>query len=143
MIYDGRRRRIPVVDASESITVVHQDHDYAHLPSGAPHHRHPESERNVRLAGGREVVFRLEDADWRLSSAGPVRKRFFEYRYPRRWETDLTVRLGPGRAVRLVRMALRPIETVRFLLGLPPRQKRRKGAVQTSDRIPRNAGESS
>jgi hypothetical protein len=117
MIYDGRRRRIPVVDASDAITVVHQNHDYSHLPGGAAHHRHPESIRNIDLAGGREVIFRLEDADWRLSPRGPVPKGPMEFRYPRRWEADLTARLGPGRLVRLVRMILRPIPSIRYLLA--------------------------
>lgn len=143
MIFDGRRRRIPVIDASEAITVVHQNHDYAHLPSGASHHRHPESARNVRLAGGREVVFRLEDADWRLSPAGPVRKRPSEYRYPRRWEADLTARLGPGRAVRILRMLLRPVDTLRSVLGFPPRRRRPKDSGPGTERAPMNSGEPS
>lgn len=117
MIYDGRRRRIPVIDAGQAITVVHQDHDYAHLPGGAPHYRHPESQRNLEIAGGREVVFRLEDADWRLSPKGPVRKGPLEWRYPRRWEADLTARFGPGRLSRLARMAFRPRLVLRQLLG--------------------------
>jgi hypothetical protein len=108
MIYDGRRRRIPVIDASQVITVVHQNHDYSHLPGGAPHHRHPESLRNLEIAGGREVVFRLEDADWRLSPEGPVRKGRRDWRYPRRWEADLMIRFGPGRLARLVRLIFRP-----------------------------------
>jgi hypothetical protein len=138
MIYDGRRRRIPVVDASDAITVVHQNHDYAHLPGGAPHHRHPESLRNIDLAGGREVIFRLEDADWRLSARGPVRKGPTEYRYPRRWEADLTARLGPGRLARLVRMILRPVQTVRYLLALRP--GRGEDATGAGSESPHHAG---
>jgi hypothetical protein len=124
MIYDGRRRRIPVIDASQAITVVHQDHDYAHLPGGAPHHRHPESLRNLEIAGGREVVFRLEDADWRLTQKGLARKGLFEWRYPRRWEADLTARLGPGRLARLVRIVFRP---GLVLQQLKWRSRRRRG----------------
>ena len=118
MIYDGRRRRIPVIDASREITAVHQNHDYSHLPGGRPHYRHPESVRNVNIAGGREVVFRLEDADWLLRSDGPARKGWREWRYPRRWEADLIARFGPGRFSRLVRLVFRPGETMRYVLGL-------------------------
>jgi hypothetical protein len=120
MIFDGRRRRFPVLDASRAITVVHQNHDYGHLPGGRPHHRHPESRRNRDLAGGREVVFRIEDADWELAARRVARKRFLDWRYPRRWEADLIARLGPGRASQRVRLAFHPVETLRYLLGMPP-----------------------
>ncbi len=63
MIYHARMERLPVIDATASITVVHQDHDYSHLPNGLPHYRLPESSENTRLAGGRRAIFHLEDAD--------------------------------------------------------------------------------
>jgi hypothetical protein len=63
MIYHARTRHLPVVDATSSITVIHQDHDYSHLPNGQPHYRLPESSENLRLAGGQRTVFTLEDAD--------------------------------------------------------------------------------
>jgi hypothetical protein len=129
MIYDARHRRIPVVDASQVVTVIHQNHDYAHLPGGVAHHRHPESQRNVAIAGGREVIFRLEDADWRLAPSGPLPKGVIEFRYPRRLEASLIARFGPGRKARLTRLILRPIDTLRFWLGLPPRRKRGKPGV--------------
>jgi hypothetical protein len=124
MIFDARHRRIPVIDASREITAVHQNHDYSHLPGGQPHHRHPESARNVELAGGREVIFRLEDADWYLAGGKIVRKRLGEWRYPRKWEADLIARLGPGKAARVVRMVFRPRTALRRTLGLPGRRAR-------------------
>lgn len=68
MIYDARLRGIPVIDSSAAITAVHQDHDYAHLPGSQPHYRLPESDENVRLAGGRRHMFTLKDADWTLEA---------------------------------------------------------------------------
>lgn len=65
MIYHTRTQRIPVVDATLSIPVIHQDHDYSHLPKGQPHYRLPESSENLRLAGGQRTVFTLADADYR------------------------------------------------------------------------------
>ena len=64
MIYHARTQRMPVVDATSAITVIHQDHDYSHLPNGQPHYRLPESSENLRLAGGRRTVFTLMDADY-------------------------------------------------------------------------------
>jgi hypothetical protein len=63
MIYHARQEHLPVIDASPSITAVHQDHDYSHLPNGQPHYRLTESSENLRMAGGRRTVFTLMDAD--------------------------------------------------------------------------------
>jgi hypothetical protein len=52
MIFSARRSRWPVVDCSPSVMAVHQNHDYRHLPGGAPHYAMPESDENIRLAGG-------------------------------------------------------------------------------------------
>lgn len=67
MIYQARRQGWQVVDATESITIIHQNHDYSHLPGGQVHRHLPESNENTRLAGGREVTrFSLLDANHRL-----------------------------------------------------------------------------
>lgn len=67
MIYQARKKGWKAVDATRSITIVHQQHDYAHLPPGKSHRRLPETEVNNRLAGGREITrFSLLDVDRRL-----------------------------------------------------------------------------
>jgi hypothetical protein len=77
MIYEARRQKWPVVDATHDVTIIHQSHDYRHLPGGQPHYKLPESGENIRLAGGRETTrFTLLDADRRLAD-GRLR--------PRRW----------------------------------------------------------
>ena len=53
MIYEARKQGWPVVDVTPTYKVIHQLHDYSHLPGGKPHYRHPESDENVRMAGGR------------------------------------------------------------------------------------------
>ncbi len=68
MIYAGRLRGWPVVDASDDILIIHQNHDYSHLPGGQPHYRLPETFENVRLAGGKRAIFELPDASHRLSA---------------------------------------------------------------------------
>lgn len=73
MIYQARLQNVPVIDASQAITVIHQDHDYAHLPGGQPHYRLPESSENTRLAGGRRAIFHLEDANYSLRDGRPER----------------------------------------------------------------------
>lgn len=115
MMYKARREGIPLVDASSTITVVHQNHDYAHLPDGEPHYRHPESMHNIHLAGGQEAMFRLRDADWKLTPDGLRKKRFQEWQYPRRFEADILSSVGTGFLGRLVRMAFHPGHALRYV----------------------------
>jgi hypothetical protein len=64
MIYKARKEGWATVDATTSIMVIHQSHDYSHLPGGQPHYRLPETYENIRLAGWREMTrFTLLDAN--------------------------------------------------------------------------------
>ncbi len=75
MIYKARSEGWPVVDASDSIPIIHQNHHYAHLPGGKPHYHLPESDENVRLGGGRRTIFTLLDADFLLEGLRVVPAR--------------------------------------------------------------------
>jgi hypothetical protein len=66
MIFEARRRAWQVVDLTHAVTVIHQDHDYSHLPGGQPHYRLPESAENVRRGGGRRTIFNLPDTNYHL-----------------------------------------------------------------------------
>jgi hypothetical protein len=72
MIYQARRRGWTVVDATPSAMIIHQNHDYSHLPSGLPHYRQPETAVNIRLAGGRRRALRLEDVTHTLVNGALV-----------------------------------------------------------------------
>jgi hypothetical protein len=63
MIYRTRILHWPAIDASRSITVIHQNHDYSHLPGNRPPYRLPETIKNIRLAGGRRTILLLTDTD--------------------------------------------------------------------------------
>jgi hypothetical protein len=73
MIYAARRQGWKVIDATQSLTVIHQDHDYRHLPGGQPHYNLPETDENIRLAGGRRTIFDLRDAN-RVLVGGRLRR---------------------------------------------------------------------
>lgn len=62
MIYHARKMNWRVVDGTSSMDIIHQNHDYSHLPDGRPHYRLPETDENIRLAGGRRTIFFLDDA---------------------------------------------------------------------------------
>ena len=113
MIYAGRRAGVPVVDASEAITVIHQNHDYQHLPNNQPHYRLPESLRNIELGGGRETIFNLSDATWRMDQTSLFRNRPIQIGLRRCMETEWICRFGPGRSTRVILKLLNPIQTLR------------------------------
>ena len=75
MLYAARRAGWPLVDCTQAVTIVHQDHDYAHLPGGQPHYKLPETFVNIRLAGGRLVTrITLKDANYRMHKGSVTRK---------------------------------------------------------------------
>jgi len=117
MIYAARAARLAVVDATDSVTIIHQTHDYGHLPGGQPHYRLPESEANLQLAGGREMIFTLKDATWRLGPSGLLRQRISPAGLARTVEAALAARLGPGRPARWVRLLSHPAEALRYFIG--------------------------
>lgn len=74
LIYYCRARRIPVVDATEVVTVVHQNHDYGHVAGGKKTVEDgDEARRNLELGGGYRHMFTIQDADWKLTLHGLVR----------------------------------------------------------------------
>ncbi len=73
MIYHARKQGWKVIDATQATTVIHQNHDYAHLPGSQPHYRLEESQENIRLAGGRSHMFSILEANYMLHD-GEVRR---------------------------------------------------------------------
>jgi hypothetical protein len=72
LIFSARQRGVAVIDATERITAVHQNHDYGHLRNGKSEAWNgPEAKRNFQLAGGDyKFAFTLEDATWVLTKQG-------------------------------------------------------------------------
>ena len=117
MLYRARRERIPLIDASEVVTAVHQNHDYSHLPGNQPHYRLPESETNVRLAGGRAAIFTLDDADWRLTPTAIVRQRLSPAGLGRSLEAYAYAALPNQGWLKFAWPIFHPIDGLRYLLS--------------------------
>jgi hypothetical protein len=66
MIYHARQQKWPVIDATPAVRIIHQNHNYSHLPDGKPHYDHPESYQNEALAGGATNLFMVLDSDRQL-----------------------------------------------------------------------------
>ena len=82
MFYKARYEGWPLIDGTQSIQIIHQDHDYRHLPKGQPHYRLPETTDNIQLAGGPRTIFNLLDADRELVD-GEVQK--INLSWEKRW----------------------------------------------------------
>jgi hypothetical protein len=74
LVYQALALRIPVVDASEMVTAIHQCHDYAHVPGGTiAAWQGREAQRNLQLLGGIDHIFDIRDATWMLTADGGLR----------------------------------------------------------------------
>ncbi|MDO8601086.1 MAG: hypothetical protein Q7R46_00210 [bacterium] len=73
MIYQSRIRKIPVIDATESVSVIHQNHYY---PQKRKSFYGREVAENIRLAGGFSKIMTMNDADWVFTSLGLSRPPF-------------------------------------------------------------------
>lgn len=62
-IYRARQLNYPVIDATKAVTIVHQNHDYRHVPKREGNSwSGPETEANIKLMGGWDYVFSTLDA---------------------------------------------------------------------------------
>jgi hypothetical protein len=90
MIYKARQESWPVIDCTPSLMIVHQNHDYRHLSGGKSHYTHPETDENIRLAGGPAVVrYTILDATRRLKNGKLVRPAFTSLHFWRHMELFL------------------------------------------------------
>jgi len=86
MLYEARRQGWKLIDATQSIHIIHQNHDYSHLPGGQAHYHLPESDENTRQAGGKRHIFLLQDINWRIVDGKIVRPRMTWKRFWREVE---------------------------------------------------------
>jgi hypothetical protein len=52
-----------VVDVTRSTMIVHQNHDYSHLPGNKPPYDLPETKKNISIAGGRKSMYTILEAN--------------------------------------------------------------------------------
>ena len=90
MIYKARKENWAAVDCTPSVMIVHQNHDYSHLPEGKPHYEHPDTNENIRLAGGQaNVRYTILDATHRLVDGKLARPKMTSLRFQRNVELFL------------------------------------------------------
>ena len=90
MIYNARKEGWAVIDCTPSIMIVHQNHDYAHLPDGKPHYEHPETNENIRLAGRQaNIRYTILDSTHQLTNGKLSRPKMTSLRFRRKLELFL------------------------------------------------------
>lgn len=90
MIYKACKESWAVIDCTPSMMIVHQNHDYSHLPDAKPHYNHPESNENIRLAGGQaNIRYTILDSTRQLANGKLVRPRMTSLRFTRHLELAL------------------------------------------------------
>jgi hypothetical protein len=82
LVFKARLSKIPVIDATQVLTVIHQKHDY-----GPPERQKmvlagPERERNLELGGGYENMFTIDDANYVLLPEGTLHRKTEHHREP-------------------------------------------------------------
>ncbi len=106
MVYHAVTTWGAAIDATRSVTVVHQTHDYSHLPGGRPPYGSAVAKRNLALAGGRKCVYNVLDTNKELIHGTVRPPKFLLARVFRRleryfitedmagWRAQLSIRFG-------------------------------------------------
>lgn len=86
LIYKAKSMKIPVIDATLAVNIIHQDHDYSYSSFGKIRSKlggrieGPQLKRNIVLAGNSLNVATLIDADWIQDRSGYLKRpAFFRY----------------------------------------------------------------
>jgi len=96
LVWKAGAQGAPVVDVSEVVCAIHQNHDYSYHPQGQQGVWYDAAaRRNYELVGGRFHLHTIEDANYRLRPQGLEPQRFY-------W-------LAPGK--RVVREVVRFVRT--------------------------------
>jgi hypothetical protein len=104
-IFHTLRHKRPVIDATSVAWVIHQNHDYSHVPQGSGKRwEGPEADRNVELAGGFEHFFTIKDANFILTSKGIERPAWTKQRIFRHLYTRAILSHQPGFWLRLLKI---------------------------------------
>jgi hypothetical protein len=62
-IYHAVESGWPVVDVTHSAMIIHQNHDYSHLPGNKPPYDLPETKKNIQIAGGVKSMYTILEAN--------------------------------------------------------------------------------
>jgi hypothetical protein len=70
LIWNARSSKVPVVDASTVVSIIHQNHDYSHHPQGEAGVKSSEEAIKNRKLVGAKKAYTLDDATHKLTPRG-------------------------------------------------------------------------
>jgi hypothetical protein len=89
MVYHARTAFGMAIDASRDVLVIHQNHDYSHLPGNKPPYGSEVAKSNLAKAGGRKQVYNILDTNRELVQGRICRPQLRFVRLLRRMERML------------------------------------------------------
>ena len=102
LLYDAISRKIPVVDLSEYVVPIHQNHNYSFHLHAASILESPEAQQNLSHAKGATRLYTLLDVPFRLTPRG-IRRRWHPYSLYRAFVSLSRYVPGLGAGVRVLR----------------------------------------
>jgi hypothetical protein len=96
MVYHACTTFGMAIDASRDVLVVHQNHDYSHLPGNKPPYGSDVAKSNLAKAGGRKRVYNILDTNRELVGGRIRRPEVRVVRWLRRLERMLINNEGKG-----------------------------------------------
>jgi hypothetical protein len=127
MLYKALNLNIPLIDATEAIMAVHQNHDYNHHPEGKKGvFLGEEAKHNLQMLGGTHYTyFMLDLADWQVTTQGLQKPLISWQRLDRRLDmlslARPKFRLVYGTLLSLLRCREQLSALSQKLLGIPAR----------------------
>lgn len=86
-IWEARRKRVPVIDATGFATAIHQNHYYSAVPGETREsHNGIEAQRNLDILGGKPRVYWITDRTHLVSAKGVARDWEATLMLRRRWK---------------------------------------------------------
>ena len=75
VIYRAKNKKIPLIDLTGILAVIHQNHNYPSFNRGAERKTNPEAKKNFSFSENIANIYNLEDADYKLTKTG-LRKNY-------------------------------------------------------------------
>ncbi len=118
LLWKTKSMGVPIIDATNAITAIHQNHSYEHFTGGEVEFRHgSEAKANIELAGGWKHYHNIEDADWEISYSSLRKQRKTLWRMLRLAERFLVNKTNDSIFKQILRPLLHPESAFRRMVS--------------------------
>jgi len=97
LIYWAKKHeKIAVIDGTENILAIHQNHDYSHVPGGVMEiFRGKDAEENLKMVGCREKMFLMSECDYKIAGKKILKNHDWRYYLSKRYLLEVLPALYP------------------------------------------------